>query len=46
MQIKVQILVIKVKIFSKTKLNKDNLEKIRKRKVKIPPNLINQLHKG
>ena len=46
MQIKVQILVIKVKILSKTKINKDNLDKIRMKKVKIPPNLINQLHKS
>ena len=46
MQTKVQILVIKVKILGKTKINKDNLEKIRKKKVKIPPNLTNQLHKS
>lgn len=43
---KVLILVYKVKILNKKKINKDNKEKIRKNKVKIPQNLINQLHKS
>ena len=46
MQTKVQILIIKVKIISKTLINKDNQEMIRKNKVKIPQNLINQLLRG
>lgn len=46
MQTKVQILVIKIKILNKTKTNKYNQEKIRKDKVKILLNLINQLHRS